>query len=102
MQIFEQECEKRLTKFCEDFEFGAVRRCDNLVDIEHMLQHEYSVANISRDTAQEEPSKASQNYEVKHDTVSKPKVLGPRGLHRRAGHARVRDARRLPGACIVH
>ena len=30
----EQKCEKSLTNFCKDFEFGAVRRCANLVDLE--------------------------------------------------------------------
>ena len=29
---------KSLTKFCVDFEFGGVRRCVNLVDLEKMLK----------------------------------------------------------------
>ena len=33
LQKFEQKCEKSLTNFCKDFEFGAVRRCANLVDL---------------------------------------------------------------------
>ena len=33
LQKFEQKCKKSLTIFCEDFEFGAVRRCANLVDL---------------------------------------------------------------------
>ena len=33
LQDFEQKCEKRLTNFCKDFEFGAVRRSANLVDL---------------------------------------------------------------------
>ena len=43
--------------FCEDFEFGAVRRCANLVDLEKMLKNEYLVANIGFDTEENEPSK---------------------------------------------
>ena len=34
LQKFIQKCEKSLTNFCEDFEFGAVRRYANLVDLE--------------------------------------------------------------------
>ena len=33
LQKFEQNYEKSLTIFCKDFEFGAVRRCANLVDL---------------------------------------------------------------------
>ena len=33
LQKSEQKCEKSLTNFCEYFEFGAVRRCANLVDL---------------------------------------------------------------------
>ena len=31
--LLEQKCENSLTNFCKDFEFGAVRRCANLVDL---------------------------------------------------------------------
>ena len=34
LQKFEQKCEESLTNFCEDFEFGAVRRITHLVDLE--------------------------------------------------------------------
>ena len=38
LQKFKQKCEKSLTIFCEDFEFGAVRRCANLVDLAKCLK----------------------------------------------------------------
>ena len=31
---FQQNMKKSLTKICEDFEFRAVQRCENLVDLE--------------------------------------------------------------------
>ena len=47
--------------FCEYFEFGAVRRCVNLVDLEEFtlnsLKDEYLVAKIGFDTEENEPSK---------------------------------------------
>ena len=48
---------KSLTNFCEYFEFGAVRRCVNLVDLEQCLKNEYVVAKIGFDTEENEPSK---------------------------------------------
>ena len=33
LQKSEQKCEKSLTISCEDFEFGAVRKCENIVDL---------------------------------------------------------------------
>ena len=44
----------------EDFEFRAVQKCVKFVDIEKMLQHEYSeylLAKIGFDTNDNEPSK---------------------------------------------
>ena len=49
--------QKRLTNFCEYFEFGAVRRCVNLVDLEKCFNNEYLVAKIGFDTEENEPSK---------------------------------------------
>ena len=59
MQKFEQKCEKSLTNFCVYFEFGAVRRCANLVDLAKILmkKKEYLVAKIGFDTEENEPSK---------------------------------------------
>ena len=59
LQKSEQKCEKSLTNFCEYFEFEAVRRCANIVDLEKklMLKHEYLVAKIGLDTEESEPSK---------------------------------------------
>ena len=48
---------KSLTNFCEYFEFGAVLRCVNLVDLEKCLKNEYLVAKIGFDTEENEPSK---------------------------------------------
>ena len=47
----------KLTNFCEYFEFGAVRRCGNLIDLEKCLKNEYLVAKIGFDTEENEPSK---------------------------------------------
>ena len=52
-----KNAKKSLTNFCEDFEFGAVRRCANLVDLAKCLNNEYLVANIGFDTEENEPSK---------------------------------------------
>ena len=49
-----------LTNFCEYFEFGAVRRCANLVDLEKCFKNEYLVANIGFDTAETEPRKEAR------------------------------------------
>ena len=46
LQESKQKCEKSLTNFCEDFEFGAVRRCANLVDLAKMLKNEYLVVKV--------------------------------------------------------
>ena len=58
LQKSEQKCEKSLTNCCEDFEFGAVRRCANLVDLEKCLKISFNlVAKIGFDTEENEPSK---------------------------------------------
>ena len=49
-----------MMNFCEDFEFGAVRRCANLVDLENALKNEYLVAKIGLDTDENEPSTVRQ------------------------------------------
>ena len=54
LQKFQQKCEKSLKHFGEDFEFGAVRRCANLVDL---AKCEKMVAKIGFDTEENEPSK---------------------------------------------
>ena len=46
-----------LTKFCEYFELGAVRRCVNRVDLEKCFKNEYLDAKMSFDTEENEPSK---------------------------------------------
>ena len=38
LQKSEKKCEKSWTIFCEYFEFGAVRRCANLVDLAKCLR----------------------------------------------------------------
>ena len=48
--------------FCEDFEFGAVRRCANLVDLEEIFMLKNApfgpfLATIGFDTAEKELSK---------------------------------------------
>ena len=48
---------KSLTKFCKDFQFRGVQRCDNRVDLEKMLKNEYLLAKIGADTEENEPSK---------------------------------------------
>ena len=49
--------QKSLTNFCEYFEFGAVRRYVNLVDLEKCFKNEYLVARIGFDTEETAPSK---------------------------------------------
>ena len=51
---------KCLTQFSRIFEFGAVQKFVNLVDLEKMLQNEYLVANIGFDSAENEPLKVCQ------------------------------------------
>ena len=52
---------KRLTKFCEYFKFGAVRRyvnlCKSYRSQEMFLKNEYLVAKIGFDTEENEPSR---------------------------------------------
>ena len=55
LQKFEQKKYISLTKFCEYFEFGAMRRCANLVALEKCFKNEYLVAKIGFDTEENEP-----------------------------------------------
>ena len=48
---------KSFTKFCSNFEMGAVQRIANLVDLDKCLKNEYLVAKIGFDTEGNEPSK---------------------------------------------
>ena len=59
LQKFEQKCEKSLTNFCEYFEFGAVRRCANLVDLAKINAKKMStwLQKIGFDTEENEPYK---------------------------------------------
>ena len=67
LQKFEQTCEKCLTNFCKDFEFGAVRRCVTWDSkgakvckscrSRKMLKNAYLVAKIGFDTEENERSK---------------------------------------------
>ena len=41
---------KSLTKFCGNFEFGAVQRCVSVVDLEKCVKHGYMIAKIALDT----------------------------------------------------
>ena len=44
------------------FEFGAVQKNANLVDLEKCCKNEYLVAKIGVDTAENEPSKVSMKW----------------------------------------
>ena len=60
IRIFEEiraKMRKKFDEFCEDFEFGAVRRCANLVDLAKCLKNEYLIAKNGFDTEENEPSK---------------------------------------------
>ena len=60
---------KILKKKSANFEIWAVRRNDNLVDLEKCWKNEYLVAKIGVDTAENEPSKVSGGSEF-HPAVS--------------------------------
>ena len=69
-----------------EFEFGAVQKRVNLVDLEKMLQNEPSVQKLGFDTAENRPSK------VEAASNQPPKALGSnehlcqrsRGIHHRS------------------
>ena len=60
LQNFRQKSEKKITRFCSNFEIGAVQRIANLIkscSSRKMLKNAYLSAKIGFDAEENEPSK---------------------------------------------
>ena len=63
--------------------FEAVKKCANFVDLEKMLQNEYSIANSGFGKAENEPSKVTfQHFDVPQISKTNYSMLRsvPKGL----------------------